>query len=372
MAFPDNGFIKIYPDNVTVVSGRYSLNSDVPPQAVVSDATIDAYYDARVTNLAVAPCIIREAEVPPASGFFVPNVGDHELSFSASTRGLEFYDGSYPSAPVATLDYLSKDFPPGMTLNQIMVAWTGQQLFGPNRDRSIVDIKFNFFGSTVHTLTFAAGLLTGTAFSPSNAIVSSLLNWSPLQAFKPFGITIPVLNVLSANLGENRSIMSECFLLASYNTAHFSFNNATPLAIPGEIVDITDPSETLGLFEDYKIYWDTNEDLGEEDGDIPGLTGGVIIPRFFIRTDGRIRFQIPKDLGIPYGGRRLILYGVTDGIIYSGEIQIAQLNVLLVDGSGVYQLTDGRRHDTYYNRGTTPITEIDLKFPRPNFKTGLF
>lgn len=376
MAFPDSGLVKIYPTTASIVDGDWALNSDAAPQPDRPAADLETYFDARVANLAVAPNIRRNIEHPAASGIYVPAVDDYEIQFFSSTIGLEFYDGAYPSPIVATLDYLSADFPIGMTMNQLQVFWAGEQLFGPNRDRTLDSIIFKYFGSVVHTYTQGAGLLIGSLNSPVSAIVGPFVNWSPIRAFKPFGFRIPVTATVSALGGINRSIMSEAFILAAYNTQTFNFTNATPNAIPGEIVDITNSQDNFDVFTDYKIYWDTNEDLGEEDADplVPGITGGVIIPPryFFILNTGRIRFQIPKNLGIPYGGRRLLLYGVGDGVSFVGEIQIAQLNILLTDGSGVYQLTEGQRHDTYYDRGTTPISTVDLKMPRPNFRTGLF
>lgn len=374
MAFPVSGFIKIFPDQVQIISGHWALNSDATPQPDRPVADLQAYYDTRVTNVAVAPNIRRNVEYPAASGVYVPAVDDYELQFSSSTRGLQFFDGAYPSPVVATLDYLSADFPLGMTVNQLQIWWTGQQLFGPNRDRTINSIVLKYFGSIVETYTPGVGLLNGSHATPSNAIVSSLVNWSPIRAFKPFGFRVPVANTVSANLGTPRSVNSESFILAVYNTQRFDLTNSTPLAVPGEIADITNAQDNFDIFTEFKIYWDTNTDLGEVDGDIPGLTGGVVIPTryFFILTSGRIRFQIPEDLGIPYGGRRLILMGVGDGVQFVGEFEIAQFNILLVDGSGVYQLTKGQRHDTYYDRSVTPPVTTNLKFPRTGARTGFF
>lgn len=374
MAYPDSGIIKIFPSTVEIVSGDYALNSDVAPQPDRPVADLQAYFDARVVDLPNAPCIRRSVEKPGGSGIYVPDAADYELQFSSSTLGLEFYNGSYPSALIAVSDYLSADFPIGMVMNQLQIWFNGEMLFGNNRDRSVPSLISKYFGSTVETYSPGAGLLSGTHATPSNAIVSSLVNWSPIRAFKPFGIKVPISAVVSANLGTPRSIASEVFITAVYNTQRFQFSLATPNAIPGEIVDITNASDNFDVFTSFKIYWDTNADLEEEDGDIPGLTGGVTIPDryFFINDTDRIKFQIPKDLGIPYGGRRLIVYGVGDGVTFVGEIQIAQLNILLVDGSGVYHLQSGQRHDTYYDRSTVPPTEVDLKFPRPNIRIGFF
>lgn len=377
MAYPQSGYIKIYPASTSILGGQFSLNSDAAPQPVRSDAILDAYYQARVTNLAIAPCLRRATEIPAASGVYVPIVGDHELSFSASTSDIEFYDGAYPSAPVATTDFFSAAFPLGMEVSDLQVWWSGQTYFGPSRDRNITDMKLNYFGGVVYDYApGAVGLLTGTIASPNTAIIASLHTWSPLRIFKPFGITVPVNNIISVLLNTPRSVISECFILGVYNTQKFSLTNHTPLVLPGEIARITDANSRLASFSSYKVYWDTNPDLDEEDVDpnLPGLTGGVTIDNkyFYTHTTGEIEFQMPTDLGIPYGGRRLLLVGVGLSAFFLGEFPIANFNVLLTDGSGVYQLTAGQRHDTYYDRSTIPPTQVNLKMPRPRIRTGFF
>jgi len=380
MSYPDDGFIKIYPDNVTIVGGDWALNSDASPQPVRTPATLDAYYDARVTNLATAPCLRKAEEVPALSGVYVPFVNSgYELSFSPSSIGIEFFNGSYPSVPVATVDFLSADFPTGMVINQLSVYFTGQLLFGSNRNRFIDSIKFNYFGSNFYTYTPGiTGLLTGSVNSPvtgaGSIIPTVLTTWSIVKVMKQFGLTIPVPADVDANLGIPRCVISECFLLGVYNTQLFQFTNLTPNVLPGQYASLIDPQTRLETFDpdEFKIYWDTLE--GEEDVNpfFPGWTGGIRIPRKYILelTAGVFRFIMPY--GPPFGGRRLMLTGTANSFSFSGEFPLQNYNIELVDGSGLYKLVEDQAYDTYYDRGLTPPETIDLKIPDPFAKTGFF
>lgn len=383
MAFPQDGFIKIWPNQVSIISGRFSLNSDPTPQVVRSVTDLQAFYDTRSEDLVVAPCLTRDLEYPGGSGQYVPFTGVYELQFSPSSRNITFHNNSFPSPAVATLDLLSSEFPLGMEVTNLRVFWNGQCLFGQGKDREITEIGFRFGGGTLGSyIPGLTGLLTGNVGSPSNGVgaiipQAPITTWGFNKVMTLFNVYVPVNSVISGSANIPRNVLADCFLLGTYNTQRFVLTNSTPLAVPGEIVDIIDSMDRVGIFDEYKIYWDTNEELDEEDINplFPGITGGVVIPEryFFIHENGRIRFQIPKNLGIPYGGRRLLLYGVSDATIgFIGEVQLAQLNILLTDGSGVYHLESGQRHDTYYDRSTTPPTEVDLKMPRPNFRTGFF
>lgn len=373
MAIPTQGLIKIFPDNITIVSGEFAYNSDAAPQPIRTAANLDTYYGARVANIAIAPCLSRNVEKPAASGIYVPFGGglNYELSTFASHDGIEFYS-AYPGAIEATVDFLSANFPIGMTINSIAIWFNGQILFtAGDRDRAIASLISKFNTATVETYTPGAiGLFSGTRATPSNGIIDNpLKSWSVLQALGSFGFNIPVNTVASVNLGIPRAVITEFFLLATYSIVHWSFTLNTPNAIPGEIVDIEDASSGLDAFDEYKIYWD------DPDNPSGPLIGGVTIPTryFFIRTKSRIRFQIPRKLGIPYGGRRLMVVGKGVGAFFVGEFPIANLNIFLADGSGLYQLTDGQRHDTYYDRSALPaVTTVNLKFPRPGFRTGFF
>jgi len=271
-------------------------------------------------------------------------------------------------------------FPVGIAFTQVYVYVSGFLTFANGRNIAFSHMPLKFFGSTVldyvpPVFPVNALIVATNTFMPGAIMNTFLQRWSPVQGMKTFGFEIPVIAGIVPTPPMPDIVISEVYLLGHYNNAAFQMTLDTPLAVPGEIVDFSDATETLDALSDIKIYWDTNPDLGEVDSELfPGMTGGVIIPRryFFIFTDARMRFQIPQDLGIPYGGRRLMVTGVGNGQVFTGEFPLVNLNILLVDGSGLYQLTPGQRHDTYYNRGTTPITEIDLKFPRPGFRTGFF
>ncbi len=115
MAYPNSGLLKIYPSACTIgFNAQYALNSDATPQPSRLAADLDAYYNARVTNLAVAPCLCRNIEKPAASGVYVPfgNSLTYDLTFNPSQIGFEFYN-SYPGAIQATKSFLNASFPNG-------------------------------------------------------------------------------------------------------------------------------------------------------------------------------------------------------------------------------------------------------------------
>lgn len=377
MAFPNSGLIKIFPAGTTIVSGQFALNSDATPQPTRAAANLQAYFDARVANLAVAPCLSKNTEIPAASGVYVPSGGDYELQFSPSTIGIEFYDGAYPSVKVATLNFLDADFPMGMVIGDPQVWWNTQTLFGPNRDRDINTVLFKYFGSTVRTFAPGVGLLNGNQASGNQSIIPSLLTqWSIIQLMKSFGLSIDCDVVISGNAGIPRASVTECFILANYSIQTFSITTTTPNALPGNDAEITSGNDALDNFDidEFKIYWDTQVDETDTNPLFPGWTGGIRIPRnlIFEFTDHILRFRIPINEGIPYGGRRLMLTGTSNATFFVGEFPLQNFNITLVEGSGLYTLVENQRHDTYYDRGTTPVTTTNLKIPDPNVKTGPF
>jgi len=379
MPAPPQGFIKIYPETVSIVQAvnGWSLNSDPGPMPARSVGDLQAYFDTRVVNLAVAPCIRRDFESPGGGGIYAPSVNTYELSFSPSSRGIEFFANSIADPPDATLDFLHADFPTGLSINQASLWWDGFGRFDAARERDLGSLSWKYGGITFNTMALTGGWggQTTPATGAGSIIPSFLTNWSIIQLMKIFGISVPV-TASGITFGLTPEfVISDFFLYAVYNTLQFEFtNNITPNAIPGDIATLESDSGSMGIFDanSFKIYWDTRDEEEDVNPLFPGWTGGVLIPNRNIITLNAdlLKFIMPTNLGIPYGGRRLMLTGTGDGITFIGESPLANYNVLLVDGSGLYQLTSGQRHDTYYNRDTVPITEIDLKFPRPRFKTG--
>lgn len=381
MAYPNSGFIKIFPDTVTITSGQFSLNSDAVPQAARPVADLQAFYDLRTAVLANAPCMTRDTEKPAASANYVPAGGTYRLNFSTSYRGIEFYDGSYPSAVVATHDFSSAFFPTPMAITSPALWWNGQAYFGPSRDRNVTKIDFYYDDNIINTYTPpSAGLLTGAQNSGSTSIISNpFVVWSTLNLMtKSFGFSMPCDIITSVLLNTPRAAISECFILAVYNTGTIQWATTTPNALPGEIVEVSSPSSQLGIFnlDEFKIYWDTRADFGEVDVNplFPGFTGGIRIPRNYVLefTTNLFRFILPPGYGIPYGGRRLMLTGTSTSVSFVGEFPLQNFNVELVDGSGLYVLTDDKHNDTYYDRSVSPVVTTDLKIPDPSVKTGYF
>lgn len=377
MAFPQSGLIKIFPSTVSIVSGEWALNSDASPQPNRPVADLQAYFNARITNLAVAPNLRKATEYPAASGVYVPAISPYELQFVPSTIGFEFYNGAYPSPIVATLDFLDANFPMGMRLTQPQVYFTGQTLFGPNRDRTLDSLIFKYTQTTIRTYTPAAGLETGTQTSGTTSIIPSIsISWSIIKLLNTFGMSIPVTSIVSALGGIPRSVISECFILAAYNTQTFAITTTTPNALPGNIAELNSSSDAFENFDQdqFRIYWDTLEDEEDVNPTFPGWTGGILIPRNLILTftNSQFRFIIPNDQGIPYGGRRLMLTGTGNSAFFVGEFPLQNFNVELVDPSGLYTLVDNKTNDTYYDRSVSPVVTTKLKIPDPFVKTGFF
>lgn len=381
MAYPQSGLIKIFPRQGTTTltsNGLWALNSSPYPQ-VGAGAAVGAYYDARVVDLANAPCARRNIEKPAASGVYVPDSNTYGLGFDASTIGFEFYDGAYPGPVVATHSLSDADFPMGLTINTLAVHYAGESMFTIARDRSIQSMNFTYAGSVVDTYVPPPGNVLLLGYQTPSLIPSPLLNkWGIIYALRNFGFSIPVTTVVSGLLSIPRIVVSEFFMLANYNTQNFSFTTNTPNVAPGGIIDIADAANRFGVFSDFKIYWQTKQ--GETDTTVAGaeafegFSGGVSIPTnyYLTRTTSQLKFIIPTNLGIPYGGRRLMLVGVGSGVSFYGSVAIQNFNIQLVDGSGIYTLVDNKTNDTYYNRSTSPVTTLDLKIPDPLVKTGFF
>ena len=379
MAYPLNGLLKIYPSTVTRPGfAPFSLNNQPFPQLQQSDAALKAYYDLRVPNIANAPCMPRDTEIPAASGIYVPPPNTYELKFNTSSIGIEFYD-TWPGTPVATLDFLSSNFPTMLNLNGGGVYIEGRIFVGAARDRIIDNsVKYNFNNLNIYDLIFSIpGLNNFSVVSPTNAMIPMFQNWSIIELMqKNFGVTLNCSTTISANSGQPQGIISECSILASYNTTAISFTTTTPNVSPGGIAQIDDAGGTLNIFDqdEFKIYWDTLEGETDVNPLFPGWTGGVIIPRDLILTftPYQFKFIMPNNLYIPYGGRRLMLTGNSNSLFYIGEYPMQNFNIQLEDGSGLYKLVENQVYDTYYDRSVSPIDTIDLKIPDPYVKTAFF
>lgn len=361
MAFPNSGLIRFWIDTVSIISGDFALNSDADPQAARPVADLQAYYDLRTEVLANAPCLRRQ-EIPPASGIFRPAIGDYELQFSPSTRDITFYNAAITNPPDATLDFISADFPMGMSISQLVLYFRGQVNFTAD----LTTIDYNFFGSNFYDYTPGVGLINGYIGSPSSGagaiIPSTLTKWSISQVLKQYGHKISILS----NTAVPYANWQNCFLVGTYSTGFFTITSTTPNALPGNIVSLSDPGGSFSFLdrEEFRIYW-TAETGDTESTDFPGMTGGIVISQNNILeyTDTTMIFIMPTDQGLPYGGKRLMLTGTSISSSFVGEFPLYNFNIELVDGSGLYKLTTGQAYDTYYDRSTTPVTTVNIKIP---------
>jgi hypothetical protein len=366
MAIPLTGQFRIYPRTVSIISGDFSVSGTGVGSAspVATAAALEAYYATRLDTPADAPRTRFAAEIPAAGGTWVPAVGTYELQFSCDTSRILFD----PLGVAEEIDFLSADFPMGLTMNQLRLAWNGSYTSGPGRDRQLTDISFKYFGSTVHSVVPTPGVVfAGDILTPQFVPITE--KWSPNKVFKPFGFSVIVSGVVSGLLAQPQLRNDLFWLQGVYNTQQWDLSSTPASASAGNIITISDGNASLDLFESFAVYW---YDPDADNDDIPNLAGPIPIPDNLILsfTDEELVLILPDD--IPPGGEEIVVVGIIDSTTFDGEFPIATFNIELVDGSGVYKLVDGQAYDTYYDRGVTPVSTVNLRIPDPRVKTGFF
>lgn len=90
-----------------------------------------------------------------------------------------------------------------------------------------------------------------------------------------------------------------------------------------------------------------------------------------LNTISRNQTQIVvSTTGLPAGDTEFFFFGnFLAGQQFSGSVMLGIHQVLVADGSGIYQLVVGKRNDTIYDRDT-PGATIDVKIPNPFIKSG--
>lgn len=386
MAIPTNGYIKIWSDTTSILSGAWAFANDAAPQPSRTAAQLETYFDARVPSLVTGACASRNSETPAASGNYGPAVNTFELGFSPSSINFDFYSTPPPGgAVVGTTSLYKADFPMGFAFVGLQVVIVFQISFGDYRLRNITNLEYMYKNSNFYDYTFPTppSIVTGNVASPTSGasrIIPAFTTWGFTQGFANFGLRVPVTLGAAGVASDCRAIISDCFLLGEYTTLTYAFHpdgmtTGQSNVLPGEISDLVATNDNFDDFDqdEFQIFWDVQD--GEEESDeFPGFAGGVLIPRNLILTftSSRFKFIMPTGLGIPYGGRRLMLVGKGLGAFFVGKVPLQQYNITLVDGSGLYTLVEDKRNDTYYDRSTTPVTTVDLKIPTPFVKTGFF
>jgi len=371
-----SGFFRLYPLStiVSILSGTWSVTEIGAPPPVTTAVAIGTYLNAGVddpTN-AVRPNRGVLNAVAPAS--WIPFAATYELQFFPDTTRIVFN----PSDPdEQEVDFLSADFPIGTVFNQLIIWWNGSYTSGPGRDIILTSFALKYGGSTIENVTILPNVtFNGDEVTGTTAIIPFSQRWGPVQTFKPFGLSFVISGVISG-LTPIVDLRTDLFFLQGvYNTEFFDLDQVTATAGPGGQVTIDSPGGSLDSFDSFKVAW-YDEEAPEDtwiDSNIPFYVE-IPIPNdlIFVHTATQLVLKIPY-LGVPFGGTRLQIIGVPTGLTI-GDIIIAQLNILLVDGSGIYTIVPGKTNDTYYDRTEpvpSPVPTIDLKIPDPFAKTGFF
>ena len=372
MPIPSQGFFQMYARSVgQIVSGNFARTSVGAPPPIATQDDLSAYYLAGVDDPATAPRLHQSVEFPGGSGFYNPAAGTYELQIFPKTTIV--FDSSGTPTPLSILD---ADFPLGFAASQMRV-WINGNLVTGGRNKYLNNYKFKARGSTVLDVN-PPNNINGDFTTSSNEFGPTALSnahWGTNQVFgSTMGFSATVADVVDATALTPNFRSDLVYIQGVYNLLVFNITSTSQNVGPGGEVIIT--GTNLTLLDELSIDWYDAAATSSEwlDPMIPNIVGGIVVPRnlIFTWTATQIVFRIPFSQ-IPYGGKRLMVMGrQTSGVSFTGRTLLQNLNVQLVEGSGLYKLVDNKRNDTYYDRSVSPVVTIDLKIPDPFVKTGFF
>jgi len=187
------------------------------------------------------------------------------------------------------------------------------------------------------------------------------------------GFSATVIDVVDAAARTPNFRVDQIAIEGVYNILFFNITLDTPNGVSGSLIRMT--GDNLTVLNELTINWYDPDAPADEwlDPLVPNIVGGVAVPDNLIITWTATLLEFILPDGIPFGQPLLIMAEQVPATFFTGTTLLAQLNVQLVDGSGLYKLVDDQAFDTYYDR-TDPlaVTNINLKIPDPYVKTGLF
>lgn len=352
MAIPATGLFRVYFQTAAIFSGNYAVTGGAPPPITTADV-IAAYYAAEASVPANAPRLWNGENTGPG---FAPFVGVYEIQSLPKTRVV--FDQLGTPTPI---NFTDAAFPVGVRFNQISIWITGLLDF-KGFLRRISLFQFLNRGAVVYSIVPGAD----AAFLQSPQIVGVFNFWGPNQLFgavtnwQATVVADADVGIAPANLRTD-----EFYIQGVYNTAWINLSLGTPNANPGDQITIDDSMGNMNIFTKFKAYWKPNRTSTD-------FSGGVTVP-IITQSPTSVTLRLPTNKGLPYGGRRIAIYGVPSAqSLITGEIPLAQINAtpLLTDGSGIYNLTPDKTNDTYYDRSASPIVTVNRKIPDPFIRTG--
>jgi len=365
MPIPSQGFFRVYGHSVAqIVSGNFSQTNAGAPPPVATQNEMSAYYLAGIDDPATAPRLHQSFD---QGGIWVPAAGDYELQLS-QMESIFVFDPYGTPTPVSVLD---ADFPNGFIANQFRV-WLNGNIVTGGRNKYLDNYKFKYGGGggtvvlNVNPANNIVGdfTLSSDEFGPSTF---SNVFWGLFQVIGlRMGFSAHISDVIDAAARTANLRVDQIYIEGVYNTLLHSITydplNAGPCG------EITINGNNLLGFNNFTVHWyDAELDLP------PNITEGVIVPPNYIinHTANTLTIRIPPN--VPYGGTHLlIMANQIPETMFIGSVLLAQVNIQLVNGSGVYTLVPGKTNDTYYDRSVSPVDTLDLKIPDPFAKSGFF
>lgn len=291
-----------------------------------SGAEVDIITAIRGANPGIARAIISEDGVPPNAGD-TSTGGTGELTFNMDDANIVLTGDVSGTFDISGL-------PAGFTITAATLTISSDQANG--------NITRN--GFTIGACD-PTGLAVNVNLSANLGVLAVILDTYGIDVTTDPGWMPPVT-----------CSFWQCSISGTWETLGFAFS------FPQD-GDTVAPNDTITITSDGDPLTDLLlDELTVQLIDLHG-TETEITPT--TQTDTLLVFLVPD---LPAG--TYILQFTGNGVQFSGTVQAGSLIILLVDGSGLYVLRSGQRHDTYYYDSPNGDTTTNLAIPRPFAKTG--
>lgn len=372
MPIPSSGDFRILVGYVAAITGEFQQGANAgnfPANILPAMSNVDmvAYLNANIGTAVTALKVRRSDDTfcgppteDPAVSSLHPVAGTLEISFWPATDEFIFN----PGGGQEIVDILTSEFPLGFLATALQIVWFGTAEDDPFYG-GIPQLRMKYNGQAIRTINNPALNNVTTTTTPTAII--------PLDAYQGlvsvlgnFGLAVDMIDsaVASNGCGVFNVVSCDVIIRQFYVQGDYILWSSGLGFSPTEVArrDLTSQVFTLTDSEN-KLMQISNLFVTYVDEEIQANIPITIISQ----TAGIITFTLPD--GIPAVTRLII---VADGTEFDGTTNVGVINVIRVDGSGLYKLVDGQTHDKVYNRDGDPVVIDDVKIPDPFGRTGFF
>lgn len=172
-----------------------------------------------------------------------------------------------------------------------------------------------------------------------------------------FGIRLPITFNGSVGQGFRNAQITGTYIIQSVT---WTLDTTSPVEEGDEVTITSDPLDPAHLKLDEitpKLQY------LDDTGAVQTLT---LIPT--TQTEFILIFIIPALPGINDVNLGLVALG--NGVQFSGSVMLGVLQILIINGSGIYRIIPNKTNDTLYVNSPVDDTTVDAAIPDPFFKTG--